>query len=301
MEIKLKVNFVMVGAPKCGTTSIAKYLDQHPDICFAREKEPFYFIPDAVSKINAKDPMYEVISKKAHLSVESYRSLFERGDKQKAKLFGDGTVHYFYHYEEATKNIKSQVGDVPIIVILRNPVDRAYSNYLYQKRLQLDSFEKALGKEDSRRSAGYNSFWFYKEVGLYYNPVRHYKANFSKVFVGFYDDFCKAPEVFLSEVTGFLGADASYRYDISARYNETAVPKSIFFHYVVYAKKKLFGNRRMFPELIMSLLARFSRGKQRHGMAPTTALDLLEFYKSDIEKLESLLNEDLSRWKKNEY
>lgn len=291
-----KPNFIIVGAPKAGTTSIANYLSQHPDIFISKEKEPFYFLPDILKETSKSDPMYESIEKKAHLDRESYYGLFEESNSE--HKLGEATVHYLYHYKEVIPRIKQELGDISIIIILRNPVERAFSNYKYQSRGQIVSFEKALELEEERKLKGYNSFWFYKEVGLYYLPVKSYLENFSNVKVCFFEDFKDHPVRFMQDLYQFLDVDNSFTPDITVQHNITMVPKNKLLHFLFFVKHRL-GIKKIFPKRMRAKMAESLFKKNNEKLSPDTYRKLQQFYKEDIVKLEELLGKDLSKWYKN--
>lgn len=116
-----KPNFFIIGAPKCGTTSMSEYLRKHPDVFFSDPKEPHYFNTD-----------FSYNQRKFH-SKEEYLKLFEGAASYKA--VGEGSVFYLYS-KEAVPNILSFNPDAKFIVMLRNPVDMFYSFY-YQMRLNM--------------------------------------------------------------------------------------------------------------------------------------------------------------------
>ena len=117
---------------------------------------------------------------------------------------------YLYHYKEAIPKIKEYLGDIPIILVLRDPVNRAYSNYHYQGRGQINDFEKALELEEQRKNKSFCSLWYYKETGMYYEPVKAYLENFSKVKVFLFEDLIADPKSFMGETYDFLGAEKSF-------------------------------------------------------------------------------------------
>ena len=131
-------NFLIVGAAKCGTSSLHNYLNQHPDIFMPsynklgmKVKEPRFLIKDLV-KNRLPNGVW---------SFEEYKSLFT--DVKNAKLVGESTVLYLYYYEHAIKNIKHYLGkDVKIIIMLRNPIDRAYSAYSFASRTHQENHKK---------------------------------------------------------------------------------------------------------------------------------------------------------------
>ena len=128
-------NFLIVGASKCGTTALYYYLKQHPEISFPDLKEPKYF-----SSINAKFPHEGIgdisVDKYAVRSFDEYSSLFS--NIQNVRV-GEASPDTMYYYNKTVEEIKEKLGDIPIIIALRDPVRRGFSAYMYLKR---DSREK---------------------------------------------------------------------------------------------------------------------------------------------------------------
>ena len=290
-----KPNFLIVGAPKAGTTSIYQYLNQHPEIYFSKEKEPFYFLPNILNNTNINDPMYQSLKNKSHLKTDDYLSLFN--DVKTEKAIGEATVHYLYHYKEVIPNIKRELNNPSIIIILRNPIHRAFSNYKYQSRGQFNSFEKALELEEYRIKNNFNSFWYYKKVGLYFDPVKSYINNFDKVHVCFFEDFIKNKEKFMTEVFSFLCVDSSFKVNLSTHHNKTIVPKNKLLHLLYFIKHRLkisFNLSNKYKEKLISFFFKENKDK----ISKKTYNELVGFFKYDIIKLERLLKKDLSDWYK---
>src|ERR1700753_62842 len=115
------IDFFLVGAPKAGTTSIYKYLCQSPDIFAPEIKEPNYYTnvgPNKRNVANIKDK-------------EKYLKLYAKAADSQVK--GDFSVSYM-HDAEACKKIKQDNPDAKIIMIVRHPVQRAYSHWLMDRR-----------------------------------------------------------------------------------------------------------------------------------------------------------------------
>lgn len=287
-----KPNFLIVGAPKCGTTSIAQYLKEHPEIFIPEEKEPFYFLPNILKDTNPEDPMYDAIRKRAHLTKESYYGLFAtvKGEKK----IGEATVHYLYHYNEVIPKIKEELGDIPIIIVLRNPALRAFSNYKYQSLGEYNSFEKALRLEEKRAKNKYNSFWLYKDVGNYYEPVKAYLDSFSNVYVSFFEDLKQDPIVFMRDMYNFLNVKESFIPNTNRQHNPTMVPKNELFHFLYYLRHK-YHFKIWAPQFIKNLLRnKFVENKEK--ICEKTLSGLKQYYKPNIIKLEALIGRDLSSW-----
>ena len=188
MKSKLP-NFLIVGAAKCGTSSLHNYLNQHPDI----------FMPLYNKKgMKVKEPRFlikDLVEHRLHNGVwnfQEYQSLFV--DVRGAKAVGESTVLYLYYYEHAIKNIKHYLGeDVKIIIMLRNPIDRAYSAYSFASRTHQENqpFKEALFNAQKRfdKDETLSPMILYKELGLYYKMVKAYMQNFKDVHLILYDDF----------------------------------------------------------------------------------------------------------------
>ena len=145
-------NFLIVGAAKCGTSSLHNYLNQHPDI----------FMPSYNARgMKVKEPRFlvkEIIKNRVHNGVwdfEEYKSLFS--DVKHEKLIGESTVLYLYYYETAIKNIKHYLGnDIKIIIMLRKPVDRAFSAYLHVSRGKKENLSNMIKVADLTRKGFMN-------------------------------------------------------------------------------------------------------------------------------------------------
>ncbi len=288
-----KPNFLIVGAAKSGTTSLSKYLLMHNDIFIPKKKELRFFIRDIILKTNPNDPILKDILNSSVLDQEEYFDLFNVNEK----LCGEASVHYLFHYEEAIPNILKQVGDIPIIIMLRNPVSRAISNYEFLYRIHNSSFEKELEREEERIKMGYNSFWFYKSLGFYSSQVRAYLENFSNVKIVIFEEFAQETEKQMFEIYKFLGVDPlsstyeifneSIRYTFIAeylnkigviQYANSIIPESVrlnlikIFSPIIYSK-----NKAKYPEALIK--------------------ELYNSYSGEIKILESIIKKDLSIWK----
>jgi hypothetical protein len=288
-------NFLIVGAPKAGTTSIAAYLNEHPEVFISEEKEPFYFISDVIKNMSKEDPMYDVIMKKARLNWDDYFKLFSYAT-DKERLRGEATVHYLYHYDTVIPEVKKKLGDVPIIIILRNPVSRAFSNYSYQSRGQLVSFEQALELEEKRKEKGFNSFWFYKGTGEYCEPVTSYLENFSKVYIGLFEDFKCDPISFMQSIYRFLEVNESITPEVTERHNQTLVPKNKFFQVIYFLKQRHKYISNVFPASLKRSIRKkvFVSNKQKINAA--TEKMLKDYFRKDIQDLEKVIQRNLTSW-----
>ena len=198
-----KPNFIIAGFPKCGTTSLFHYLKQHPEIFMPNQKELHFFTQPQIYKLN-KGPKDKVVKQSHIKSEKEYLELFKSVKDEIA--VGDASPSYI-NYPENFGMIKQYLNDPKVIVIVRDPIDRAYSNYLHLKRELRETmdFFSALKNEDNRREESYSDFWYYRFNSTYYKKILMAKKTFSNVLVLTAEEFKRNPEITLKKVYSFLG------------------------------------------------------------------------------------------------
>lgn len=153
-------DFLIIGAARCGTTSLYKYLIQHPNIAPATGKEVYFFDKKYSKGLNWYRSFFPFKSK----------TIFSSNSIEKKILTGEATPRYLYH-PHSPKRIFKTLPNVKLIVLLRNPIDRAYSHY----QMEVDhghenlSFEEAIKKEESRVK---------HEIELMNNDENYYSVEF---------------------------------------------------------------------------------------------------------------------------
>ena len=295
-------NFLIVGAAKCGTSSLHNYLNQHPDVFMPsyneqgmKVKEPRFLIKDLV-----KDRLHNGV-----WDLESYHALFNHVVNEKA--IGESTVLYLYYYNEAIKNIKKYLGDdVKIIIMLRNPVDRAFSAYTHVSRSLKEplSFEEALEVEENRleNDITLTPMVMYKDMGLYHNMVSAYIENFKNVHVVMHEDFLQNTKAVVKLTLAFLGILRSVELDTDSKYNVGGKSWRFSFLKQFFMKDNFIkkGLRVIFPKTLRKKFRVFFEYLLKEKVTPInpeTKKELVSFFRNDIEKLEKLLNIDLKNWK----
>ena len=122
-------------------------------------------------------------------TLEEYRGLFAKAKPH--QICGDISPEYLYYYQNAVvKILEEKNARIPIIIVLRNAIDRAYSSYLYHVRDGREklSFEKALDAEEERPAANWAWGWRYVDVGLYAEQVKAYTDNFERVLLLLFEE-----------------------------------------------------------------------------------------------------------------
>lgn len=288
--MKPKVDFFIVGAAKAGTTSLYSYLNQHPEIEMSAIKEPDYFSNEFIEK----QSLY--YKKESIKSLNKYHSLYS-GTKDLVR--GEASVSYLF-YEKVPKKIFKYNSRSKVIIMLRNPSDRAYSHYLMDKRLGFvrESFENIVHKKSIHK----NSALFYQqyiELGQYAHQIKNYFDVFSKknILIINYDDFIDNSSEVLYKVYVFLNVKNRSFSNTNKIYNKYTKPsnKLVKVLYTFRFLRELIGN--FFPEALkIKIQALFFTDKKKPTLNSEIKIYLKEHYKVELEKLSKLLNRNYSKW-----
>ena len=296
-----KPNFIIAGFPKCGTTSLFHYLKQHPEIFMPKQKELHFFTQPQIFKLN-KGPKDKVVKQPHIKSEKEYLELFKSVKDEIA--VGDASPSYI-NYPENFGMIKQYLNDPKVIVIVRDPIDRAYSNYLHLKRELRETmdFFSALKNEDNRREESYSDFWYYRFNSTYYKKILMAKKTFSNVLVLTAEEFKRNPEITLKKVYSFLGVKLivkkqalETKFNVGGYYKKNLITSLIFQpSRFKNALKKIIKPTRG----IKMLVSRFSRLFQIKQ--PSIDQDSLNYLKKHFSKeINNLkkMNIDVSKWRK---
>lgn len=293
-------DFLIIGAARAGTTSLYQYIRQHPQIFLPRNKEPMFFaLEDEVPAFSGPGDDKE-INRKSVTSLQEYRKLFSGVDGE--KVVGEASALYLYS-PVAVERIQSHVPDVKLIAILRNPVERAYSSYLYtirDRRETIRDFASALASESARIDNGWEHIWHYKMMGFYGRQLQRYYSCFDKgqIKVFLYEDLQEKPLEMVKEVFEFLGVDAEFKPDLSLQYNQGGVPKKAWLNKFLTQPSRIKTLiKPMMPARMMRLYTEVKhKNLEKPILEQSVREGLIEEYKSDIELLQDLLGRDLSAW-----
>ena len=198
--INKKVDFLIIGTQKGGTTALYYYLRNHPEIEMARKKEVHFFDDENVFAL-------------PHINYSTYESQFD--NSKNAIIFGEATPIYLY-WKPSCKRIQEYNSKIKLIVILRNPTDRAFShwNMEMKRNAERESFEFCINNEERRLTEIHpqqHRVYSYIDRGMYAEQIRRYKKHFSEDQIHFikYDDFKNNPEITLTNIFNFLGVNPS--------------------------------------------------------------------------------------------
>lgn len=287
----MKVDFFIVGAPKTGTTSLYHYLNEHPEIVMSSKKEPDYFSDKAIHQ----QGMY--YGEQRINTIEQYEALFPN-DASDKKL-GEASVSYLF-YPNVANDICQYNPDAKIIIMLRNPIDRAYSHYLMDYRLGLvnDSFEDIIAQQSTSKQAKLY-YQQYIEVSTYAQQIKRYLDVFSRenILVIDYEEFKKDVKGIVKKVYAFLEVDDVFVADVNKRHNAYTMPKNEAIRKVyslVYLRKVL--NILLPKTLTKRIRSMFFKKDKKPILSEHTRTQLKVFFKNDVVELSKMLSMDFSKW-----
>ena len=288
-------NFFIVGAPKCGTTSIYEYLCQHPEVFMTRWKEPHFWSTD--------------LYRPGRISEERYYELFEEGaGKQRV---GEASTEYLYS-TAACESIKRVFPDAKIIIMLRNPVDMIHSGHsqrLWHGRENIPVFEEALEAEQDRKQGKRLPPYpypvetlFYRDVGRYARHVDRYLTAFGKdnVHVILFEQLIKAPQDVFAELCAFLGVSQEAQIAFG-QHNANKVPRFRKIPLLFVPTSKVRIAAKKLPASVHSTLRPLAKvimrantkREKRVPLKPETRRSLEMFFEDDVAELSALLGMDL--------
>lgn len=293
-------DFLVVGAARAGTTSLQRYLRQHPGLFLPKLKEPCFF-SFAEDKATYKHGKFAF----AVRDPKKYLDLFETAEKEQVR--GEISTPYLYLYEKTIANIRKyhpHADQLKILILLRNPADRAFSQYMWRVRDGREplSFEEAIAAEQKRKQDGYSFDYFYTDRGFYFSQVKAYLDAFKQVKIVLLDDLKERPLEMLSEICEFLGVDQQFDFLREESLNASYEPRWKFISKLITVESKTkFRLLNQLPDSWrQGIREQFRQWNSRRStplkLKADTRLSLQNLYREDIQKLEKLIHRDLSAW-----
>ena len=236
-------NFFVVGVPKAGTTSLYHYLGQHPQIYMSPIKEPTYFADELRpenfgeemrrGERRARESLREYLdgpmtARGFGLVTEwpDYLKLFRNVNGQTA--IGEASVTYLWS-PSAVRSIASKIPAAKIVMILRDPAARAFSQYLYYQGIEPDrrSFRDYVDAALRNTDKVLGRLYPFLEFGQYYEQVRRYREAFpsENIRVYFYENYRRDAPALLRDLFGFLSVDETFAPDMTKKQLEPRVPR----------------------------------------------------------------------------
>ena len=304
-------NFFIVGAAKAGTTSLYRYLAQHPEIYMSPLKEPTYFALEvrpenfeAARQANVRNQI-EAVKQSLHSDAnaapvhgivaewEDYCLLYQGAQQEKA--LGEASISYLW-------SPSARLPHARIVMVLRHPAERAFSHYLnYVSFGVIDhtfaqQIRLCLGAAPS-----HGPYYPFLDFGCYEPQVRRYLDHFPKEQIGIwtYEETTENPRLFHQQVMSFLGVAASFVPDTSTRHNKLHVSTAHRLTQAVMRPQIMRRLAKSTPRSVKDTLKNALPFRKRSmQMRRQDREFLVDYYRDDVHKLEHLLQRDLSAWLK---
>jgi hypothetical protein len=296
-------DFLVIGAPKAGTTALHAALATHPGLYMSAIKEPKFFLTDGPPP--ARGGPGDAQTYREHVwRRPDYEALFDQAPA--GTLRGESTPLYLYD-RAAVRRIRAALPGARLIVIVRDPVERAHSNWTHLWSAGLEpvgDFVRACGEEERRIAAGWASFWHYVGLGRYGEQLEYLHTLFPReqVLVIRYRLLVDAPAQTLDRICEFLGVEQGVVAEIP-RANVTSHPEPTLAHRAVsLAQRAGTATTSRIPGLTAgAVTGRLERFLQRHSrerqaLSWAQRQELIPRFEADIRLLEDVLGESFRDW-----
>ena len=233
--------FLVAGGARCGTTGLVEGLRGHPDVAVIEPKEPHYFALHRLGAHFTAPGDDHTINRVAVTDLDRYLALFPsaKPDGTPYAALGEGSVSSLYYPEESIPEILRLNPAMRVVVLLRDPVERAHSAYGYMRARGLEPLEDflaAVALEEERKAAGWHHIWHYTSMSRYADDLTAFRDAFpaDQLGVWFYDDLNRDYAGTVAEVLTFIGVPATAS-DVAQvpRVNVSGQPRSRVFHEVI--------------------------------------------------------------------
>jgi len=298
-------DFIIIGAGKSGTTSLYYQLKQHPEVFIPEVKETNFFALQGEKLLSVEEDPDEMNYYPWSITEwDAYVKLFSKA--RSGQIKGEVSPMYLYH-PNTIQNIKTYAPSVKIIAILRQPAERLYSRFQHlarDNRKPTENFEDALIEG--------NIWWQRNDLvqeGFFFKHLSKFYASFDpkqiKVFL--YDDLKENPLKVIQSIYNFIGVEDSFQPELKTLYNASGEIKNKTLDKFIGRKSYIFSMvKNTFPGgykllkqnrfLKKKVNAARNKNLNKIPLSTESKSKVTALYNEDIEKLQNLIQRDLSSW-----
>jgi hypothetical protein len=292
--------FIIAGAPKCGTTALWGYLNDHPDVFMSQMKEPNFFtktqtdLGNGILKPGRNRWLYY------KNGLEWYEELFKEGQACLAR--GEASTHYFAAPDSA-KLIQDQLPEIKLIFMLRDPAERTYSHYwqdVKNEQITPIPFEQLVQQN-------HDYFKYYQYVSKYRLHLGRFMNLFSpkQILVLLDSDLKQDPLGTYSKVCNFIGVRADQiPTGLGHNYQAYTVPKNRKIGSMLSSlrhtpiKKYLPSSLSTRLGSVLRSLTALNEKEARYApLSQGLREKMISEFREDIDFVEALLGKDLRAWR----
>lgn len=296
-------DFLVIGVPKAGTTALHAALAQHPQLHLSKIKEPKFWLTDGPPPKRGgpgdAQTYQEYVWRRA-----DYEALF--ADAPAGTLRGESTPFYLWS-GAAQQRIRAEIPDAKLVVMLRDPVERAHSNWthLWSAGLEPESdFVKACALEPQRITDGWAPFWRYVELGRYGEQVARLYEVFPReqVLLLRYRELKAYPAATLDRICDFLAIKSGVISTVPAENVTTHVPHSAGSRMVQTLLRAGAGIGHVFPAPVRKaargplLTLLHATPRARVPLTPEQRSEVIRCFADDIMTLSEVTGDDYTDW-----
>jgi hypothetical protein len=301
-----KPNFFIIGAAKSGTTSLGKYLNKHPDIYMCPKKEPRHFaLKNGKKKVPILGPNGKKWKVDAVHEVEEYENMFDGSSKYAVR--GDNSPIYMDTSTIAARKIYRYAPDAKLLAILRDPVERSYSQYkmlLRSEKAKVSSLPKKSGSVDWSVVEEWLSDPHFVKSSMYYqrlNPFMNY-FDIKNIKIVTSKSLKQDTKNLMKKIFDFLEVNEDCKINIEKEHNKGGIPRSEKIHEIIKNENILKSTaKKTIPKSIYNKIKNliYKSNKKKAPKLPKRVKNrLTKKYKHDIKKLEKTFEKDLKHWLK---
>jgi hypothetical protein len=289
-------NLFILGAPKCGTTALAAYLDQHPEVCISRPKEPHFFNDDFNNRHTRR--------------LADYRACFAAAEPRH-RIIGEASVLYLYS-RVAVPNIMRFCPDAKFIVMIRNPLEMApswYSEAVYSSAYgeTASSFEEAWRLQAERRAGrsipticSEPKVLLYQELCSVGGQLQRLLSlvRRERVHIVVFDDFTRNTKAEYRKALAHLGIEDDGRLSFPVMNAAKQYTHPRVYHRFVRVRNTLKRALRISGALGIGSVLRsaLTAARERHEVPARVKDAMIRDFAGDVRLLETILERDLSSW-----
>ena len=286
-------DFFVIGAYRSGTTSLYRYLRQHPEVFLPLEKEPNFY---AVDGNPGASP---VLRSRALTTRDAYDRYY--ADATEHELRGDISPEYLRN-PAAAPRIHQDHPETKLVAMLRNPVERAWSDFLLHRRdgnEPFDTLTEALADQEQRQSGDDHRAGHYIDSGMYHAQLQRYLELFDRdQLLVVHDDFREDRHAVMRSIFGHIGVDPDYETTDEAAINASGVPTNKLVAFALKSRARLrpFVSRSVLEKVRPHWDRMLSRNLAKPTLSDADRELLVDIYREDVTALGELLDRDLTHW-----
>jgi hypothetical protein len=294
-------DFLIVGAPKAGTSALHEALGRHPQVYTSGRKEPKFFLTDGRPPTPSPGPGDEQVLAGYVWDRAAYERIFDRASAG-TQVRGESTPFYLSD-PAALRRIRAVLPEVRLIALLRDPVARAYANWAHlyaDAREPEPDFLRACRLEEQRLAAGWEPFWGYLRLGRYGSQLDEVYRLFRReqLLVLTHEQLTHHPAESLRTVLAFLGVDPDVPLELPTTGATTMPTVNAWTRLVLRGIRSRSAARRWIPPAVRERLVQ----RLRHGRLPSPRVGpriraaLEPVFAPELDLAERLTGLPVTRW-----